>query len=69
MDNQTAITQITSLAGQLQNQADALNFALDILTNGYQIDKITNQKAVDDAVAAAIAPLQATIADLQNPLQ
>ena len=62
MDTQTMIAQLTSLAGQRQNEADALNQAIKVLTDGYQTDQDAISKGIADGVAAAVAPIQSAIA-------
>lgn len=69
MTNQEAITQITSMIGQAQNQVDALTIALGLLQTGYQSDKVAINTAIAAGITAAIAPLQSALDTVNKPQQ
>lgn len=71
MTQQEAIIQLTSLAGQKQNEVDALNVALDLLNNGYKADQAANAatiQAFKDSVTAVLAATKTDTAPADLPV-
>jgi len=62
MDTQKAINSVDSLISQRKNEIDALQFAKDILTNGFQVDNAR----IEATVNAEKELLAKTIEDLTN---
>lgn len=72
MTSQEALSMLTSLKGQHQNEVDALAQAFDIITAGYQSDAVAVQDAIASGLASAVSEattaLTAKVTDLESTI-